>query len=59
MSFVDEFKRSLAVGYIDNTTSFVEKQELTYDEHDNYTKVIRYKNEIPVEMTIRHIEYYK
>ena len=41
------------------TTSFIQKQELTYDEYDNYTTSILYTDEIPVEITLRHIEYYK
>lgn len=40
-------------------TKSTQKRELTYDEQDNYTKSILYTDEIPVEMTVRHIEYYK
>ena len=53
-------KKTTENGYITQTvTSYVEKQELTYDEQDNCVKSVISKNEIPVEMVVRHIEYYE
>ncbi len=39
-------------------TTLTYRRELIYDKYDNYTKSITYHDETPIEMTVRHIEYY-
>ena len=56
----DWFEKKITnYGYLTHTTSSTQKQELIYDAQDNYTKSILYTDEIPVEMTVRYIEYYE
>ena len=52
-------KKIINHGVLTHTRSSTQKQELTYDAHDNFIKSVIYIDEIPVEMTVRHIEYYK
>lgn len=47
------------LGLSGSASSYTQKREFTYDEHENYVKCITYQNELPIEMTVREIEYYE
>lgn len=56
----DWYEKEIAkYSHLTYNTKSTQKRELTYDEQGNYIKSVLYADEIPVEMAVRYIEYYK
>jgi hypothetical protein len=56
----DSYDKSWRDGLdIEGGNTRTELESFTYDEHGNYVKSIKYHKELPIEMTIREIEYYE